>query len=320
MCPDLTVRRTTAAVPEDRRQVAGERSRVTQCMLQLACILAAALGSGIGCHRLPLVRQSVQPTVPAARASTTAQRARFGASFDLARSDDYVVRIVAPAATCSGTLITEDQVLTAHHCVALRDGKGRPLPADIDPSRLTIELGGDYLPWGEVGVKAVVSPECGYAAGAGDLAILLLSRKLSGLPTLAPALDHEPRVGERVYPIGFGRCALSNDGITRKQREGGPIRRVLETGFRLVASVCPGDSGGPVVEARTGAFVGVVSSAAMDGDESTREPADFSRVDRFRALFANASKIAAGTSPSELPPVDCPTSPEPEADHDLPEP
>ncbi len=278
-----------------------------------ACILGLLLlGSSTSCGRLGSLAGAppVHPTVPAAQLD--AHRALVGGNsqFALSREDEYVVRIVAPRTTCSGTLIAEDQVLTAHHCVSLRDGKGRALPADLDPDQLLVELGGDYLPWGEVGVREVVSPGCGYAAGAGDLAILVLERRLTGTATLQPSLDYEPRFGEPVHSIGFGRCALSGDGIYRKHRAGGQIDRVFQTGFRLDAAICPGDSGGPVLTADTGEFVGVVSAGAMDGDEATRERVEFSRLDPFRGLFANAARIAAGTPASELPPIDCPRKPE----------
>ena len=41
--------------------------------------------------------------------------------------DDFVVRVVVGKVGCSGSLIRADRVLTAHHCVAARDGAGRVL-------------------------------------------------------------------------------------------------------------------------------------------------------------------------------------------------
>jgi hypothetical protein len=73
----------------------------------------------------------------------------------------------------------------------------------------------------------------------------------------------------------------------------------------LDAAICPGDSGGPGVSQRTGEVVGVISASVMDGSERTRGLSEFTRLDRWRAVFANSSLIAAGTSPAELPPVDC---------------
>ena len=223
----------------------------------------------------------------------------------LANEDDYVVRIVVGSVTCSGALIQEDRVLTAHHCVSARDGEGHALNRDVRPEQVRVELGGDYLPWGEVGVRAVVAPTCGYVSGDGDLAVLVLERKLAGVVTRAARLTEAPGKRDQVEPIGFGRCALSSDGVHRKHRAGGLIELVAEGRFRLSAAICPGDSGGPAVSREDGKILGVISASAMDGDELSLDRSEFVRVDRWRPLFANAELIAKGTSPTELPPIDC---------------
>jgi V8-like Glu-specific endopeptidase len=223
----------------------------------------------------------------------------------IANEDDYVVRIVVGSVTCSGALIRDDRVLTAHHCVAARDGKGNPLSHDVSPESVRVELGGDYLPWGEVGVRAVLAPTCGYVSGDGDLAVLILERRLIGVATRPTRLDAPPNKHDEIEPIGFGRCALSGDGIHRKHRLGGAIELVAEGRFRLAAAICPGDSGGPAVSSKGGEILGVISASAMDGDELTRDRSEFVRVDRWRGLFANADMVSNGTSPSELPPIDC---------------
>jgi V8-like Glu-specific endopeptidase len=243
--------------------------------------------------------------VPAsdARRSDPSEELRFGPAED----DDYVVRVVAGGVACSGTLIDEDRVLTAHHCVSQRTAFGDFVAHDREPEAIRVELGGDYFPWGEVGVRAVVAPPCGYAAGEGDIAILVLERRLVGVATLAPSLDQGPKVGEPVSPVGFGRCALNGDGIRRKNRRGGPIQTVRGGRFRLNASICPGDSGGPALN-RAGELVGVISAAVMDAREATLGLSEFTRLDRWRPLFSNAQQIADGESPAALPPPNgCPS-------------
>ena len=212
-----------------------------------------------------------------------------------------VVRVVGDV-TCTGTLIAEDLVLTAHHCVAERDADGNVLSRDRAPESLTIELGGDDLPWGEVKVRAVVTPDCGYVSGDGDIAILVLARKLVGVPTLSPRLEEAPTESERIHPIGFGRCALSRGPIHRIERSGGAISRVRSGEFVAVASVCPGDSGGPAFSPGRSDVVGVVSASVMDGDDQTDAPSIFVRLDAWRQLFSAAKEIANGMSASELPP------------------
>lgn len=223
----------------------------------------------------------------------------------LAQDDDYVVRVVAGPVTCSGTLIEEDRVLTAHHCITERNDYGDILAKDVPAEQIRVELGGDYLPWGEVGVRAVVAPPCGHKAGKGDIAILVLERRLIGVATLEPALDSTPAIGDEVSPVGFGRCALSGDGIRRRSRMGGGVSSVRADAFRLRASICPGDSGGPALDHANGTLVGVISASVMDGNEDTRGLSEFTRLDHWRPVFSNAKLIAEGASPAEVPPIEC---------------
>jgi hypothetical protein len=59
------------------------------------------------------------------------------------------------------------------------------------------------------------------------------------------------------------------------------------------------------VSSEGGEILGVISASAMDGDERTRDRSEFVRVDRWRSLFAYAALVASGTSPAELPPIEC---------------
>ena len=219
---------------------------------------------------------------------------------DQGPDSDGVVRIVGEV-TCTGTMIAEDLVLTAHHCVSARDRNGRVVNRDLPASEVSVELGGDYLPWGEVSVRALVTPECGYRMGKGDIAILVLSRKLIGIPTVVPRLDSAPERGESVVPVGFGRCSLSPDAIHRVVRDGGAVAEVRDTEFVGIASICPGDSGAPAYDAQS-EVLGVVSASVMDGDDSSSGVTVYTRLDTWRGLFAAARDIAAGASESELPP------------------
>ncbi len=244
----------------------------------------------------------VRPMATKSHESTSLQF--FPPPLALAEAEDAIVRIVGPQTSCSGTLIAEDLVLTAHHCV-VRLGEQGFSAEFIKPEDVVVELGGDYLPWGNIAVSAIVAPPCGEAGGIGDVAILVLARKLIGITPYTVRLDAPPKVGETLDPAGFGRCSTSANGIHREVREGGSVTSVSPGLIGMTASVCPGDSGGPVFSRGSHEVVGVVSLSAMDGDSHTRNPSIMARIDTMRPLFAQARLIADGTSKNELPPLSC---------------
>lgn len=249
-----------------------------------------------GCAALAASAPPAEP-VPAAMA---------GASqliyLDRSLGNEAVVRITTPYVSCSGTLIAEDQVLTAHHCVSRRDQNEQFLSQHVSPAAVRVELGGDYLPWGEIGVRAIVAPPCGHASGAGDIAVLVLDRPLHNVATLSVSLDNAPSNGDEVRPVGFGTCADSGDGIRRKNRPAAAVTQVLSTRFQSYSAICPGDSGGPALS-EAGDVIGVISRSAMDGEERTASRTEFTRLDRWQDVFANAKRISEGESPAEQPPV-----------------
>jgi hypothetical protein len=124
------------------------------------------------------------------------------------------------------------------------------------------------------------------------------------MSTLIPRLHDPPSTGEAVAAWGFGRCAQSSTAIRRHGRRGGAIVGVGAGVFHVRASVCPGDSGGPVLDVTTREVVGVVSAAVMDPSPATRDDAYFARIDAFSELFSVARELASGRDPSELPPVE----------------
>lgn len=255
----------------------------------------------------PVPKQAtVRPAaLAAALDGTDVRKLRVDPPMALVTEQDSVVRLVSEAHTCSGVLVDEDLVLTAHHCVVTARA-GKPNELDyLAPQAISVELGGDHIPWGTVPVKAIVAPKCGAKGGGGDVAVLVLSRGLVGVPTAQIRFERPPEVGEIIDPVGFGRCATS-DGIRRHEREGGRVRGTTFETLHLFAAVCPGDSGGPAFRRGTTEVVGVMSLAEMDGDESTKGQSVVARIDAYRTLLAHARMIGDGVAaPNELPPVSC---------------
>ena len=241
--------------------------------------------------------------VPAARHQADGRPMELALPFG-ASPRDAVVRIVGDV-TCTGTLIADDRVLTAHHCVVARDAQGHALDHNMEPRDIEVELGGETLSWGAVKVKAIVAPDCGYTSGDGDIAILVLTRHLIGMPISAVRIEAAPERKDGLLVFGFGHCALSHDPVHRSPREAGTILSVDTGHFEARAAICPGDSGGPVYSSRED-LIGVVSASVMAGDTRTLGRSLFTRVDVWPQLFSAAHEISLGASPSELPPYgDC---------------
>jgi hypothetical protein len=265
-----------------------------------ACFVAAA---ALTCACTTTARRPVRPA--SSHAQEVTKLRFFPPPLALAEPEDAIVRIVLPGTTCSGTLVAEDLVLTAHHCVVRLSVDGTYGTEIVDPARVVVELGGDYLPWGNIAAKAIVAPPCGEAGGTGDVALIVLPRRLVGIAPFPVRLDAAPRIGEVIDPAGFGRCATSASGIHRERRAGSAVASVGLGTLTLSASICPGDSGGPAFARGSHEVVGVVSMSAMDGDASTQSPTVMARVDVMRPLFAAARLIADGAAKNELPPLSC---------------
>ncbi len=284
-------------IDRPRRFVVEHRLSMAPVVFAIALSSCALVG--------PRKLTSLSPS--AAQAEMAAdQRLLAQQPFALAVAEDAIVRVVGPTMTCSGTVIQDDLVLTAHHCLVERGPHGEFTKQLLPPSQIRIELGGDDFAWGDVGVQWIVTPPCGESGGAGDVAVLVLSRKLVGLSTMAPRIETPPRVGEEVNPVGFGRCALSAGAIRRKERPGGTVRALTLETLHVDASICPGDSGGPVFARGSREIVGIISLSAMDHDERTRGPSLMARIDTYRLVFTHASLLAEGRAPNELPPLECP--------------
>ncbi|HEY3593224.1 MAG TPA: S1 family peptidase, partial [Polyangiaceae bacterium] len=245
---------------------------------------------------------TAKPTRSATPAATQQEWSRFQSSKGNAPPDDAVVHVISRGVGCSGTLITNNLVLTAHHCMVERNANGDILEEDLPASELEVEVDGDSRP-SMVPVLAAVAPPCGYRGGNGDIAVLVLSRRVMGRSTMPVRLSDPPQTGEVIEPLGYGHCSLSSEGNHRVRHLGGPIEELGPFAISAPAAICPGDSGGPAQSSLTGEAVGVVSAGIMDDSDQTRDQATFTRLDVWRPLFARARMIAEGSSPAEVPPI-----------------
>jgi len=234
--------------------------------------------------------------------------------------DDAVVALMHPSGVCTGTLVADNLLLTARHCLTLSDPAVTRCSSDgqsLDPSMDWVE---DYAPEqlqvysGSEGPADGVTPA---ALGArlfstesesicrNDIALVLLDRRLTDSPILPIRLFTGVTVGEMVSVVGYGTNGLAGES-GRFRRDGLSVLEVGKSQYSLEPSVlvdrtfavdtgpCVGDSGGPALSSEH-AVMGVFSLAATD---CTVEGAwnVFTQVAAFHELLGEAFE-AAGAEP-----------------------
>ena len=133
---------------------------------------------------------------------------------------DGIVRVVTTAkdsrGQCSG-------VLTANHCVVKLDAKKEMTEASLFAGDLHVELGGGYLPWGRVGVRAI--HECGGYRDdqEHDVAVLVLSKPV----------PHDVPVFEIGWDVPEEAAVFELGGYGS---EGTKLKAMPESGFMMIQS------------------------------------------------------------------------------------
>jgi hypothetical protein len=239
--------------------------------------------------------------------------------------DDGVVQLWANEGTvinkCTGSLIAENLILTARHCVAhgtegtfsctssgeLTPGStGAQVGAPLEPSSISVYTGAHP---GKAPVATAVQIFAAQATTVcrNDIAVVLLDRPLSGFPILPLRLLSGVQPGERVRLVGYGEDEANGFGV-RKTLSDLVISMVGASNFRPKGddvpartfvtdgpSGCQGDSGGPTLSAR-GAAIGVFSQVAGTCAASTARDF-FTEVGPFNDELLKPAFAAAHAEP-----------------------
>jgi V8-like Glu-specific endopeptidase len=196
---------------------------------------------------------------------------------------------------CTATLVSEDVVVTAAHC--LLDRWGDP----INPADVSFAVGDDVASADEIFAVSEVHPHTGYDGEAGhDVGVVVLSESaVAVLPQIEPLpvnrRDLTLRfVGELVQNVGYGQTH-DNPRNTRRWGTAEPVTEVLglecEVYGNGFSSVCHGDSGGPSLygfDDKAVKVVGTVSwgdTTCVDYDHFCRMDGNTSFLDPFLAGF-----------------------------------
>lgn len=225
---------------------------------------------------------------PSAPRSSTRQAIVNGTASTAAQ--DYVVQIGIIGSKgkmiphCTGTMIAKNLVITARHCVGDVSDVDASV-VDFASSRLSIFTGL------EAGAKTVSSkPEAtgtktfdiGTKELTPDIAVVLLDKPLD-VPIAPVRLDSRVTKGEVVDVIGFGVNQTSSYPQQRQQRKGLKVAAIgpssttffdlFKGEFQFGEAACSGDSGGPAIDASTGALVGIASRVSNGTDRVDTDPA-----------------------------------------------
>ncbi len=237
----------------------------------------------------------------------------------LSGTDDDAVVFIETATSpgllglCTGSLVAPNLVLTARHCVSReasegvacnQDGvsqNGEHVSTDYEPSAFTIKVGATT----KVAVakaKQVVHPDTKYLCDA-DIAFLVLDRPVVGIKPLKVRYKTPTTTADVITSIGYGRNNTGTEMSTRLKRNDvkvlatGPNTSTLGTAvsgreFEVTQSICSGDSGGPAINMKTGAVIGVVSRG---GDCNNDYGQIYTMPYNFPVTFGNAMTAAGAT-------------------------
>lgn len=187
---------------------------------------------------------------------------------------------------CTGTMIREDVILTAAHCVTnlLKNQQGVDCPNDVDPPKYTFKVdliaearAGQVVATRKVVTHPMFAPQgCVEPPGPqqwNDIALVFLKdpvkgAKLQRLPTPQDAATLV-REGVKTRIVGYGKSITDQDTTAGQQRNGTATlvkagATEIQVGQANEQQACQGDSGGPVFSNPDGTWdqqvqLGVVS-------------------------------------------------------------
>jgi MYXO-CTERM domain-containing protein len=218
---------------------------------------------------------------------------------------------------CSGELLAPNVVLTARHCVSVQtnptiscDQNGNTLNGadfgDDQPLASIHVMVGPAIYQNETpaaGAKAIYHPT-GTTLCNADVALVVLDTNITTIAPMRVRITTGITSGESVRTVGFGTNDQNQPIGTRFRKDAvsvlavGSVVSASQTPlggneFELGESSCGGDSGGPAVDEKTGAIVGIASRAGADCTLAYGHV--YTSLQGFAAIFQQAFAAAGGS-------------------------
>ncbi|KYG69327.1 hypothetical protein AZI87_09040 [Bdellovibrio bacteriovorus] len=212
-----------------------------------------------------------------------------------------------PYSFCTGTLISEDLVLTASHCLEYTEKPsdvwiffGTDLPKELSDTRLlTVENFERHSGY------EMIFDDTGYpVTGINDVAVIRLQSKAPAGTLVVPVLAPETQLeeGQSLLLAGYGLIddvkGVRSDGLNYTQV---PLAKVWETILvtdQLRSGACSGDSGGPAyLESKDGLIVAGITRGPHDKAPDCHTYGEYTYASKHKQFILEAAKKLGAQEP-----------------------